>query len=99
MTVNADRRKCCPECGSEEIQKTRSSLLCEWLRILKYIRPDVAIYENVKNIMSSSFERTFLMFLYELESYGYNVYYGVLNSNVVAAAVTAYAFHIDFAFL
>lgn len=80
LAVNADRRKCCPECGSEEIQKTRSSLLCEWLRILKYIRPDVAIYENVKNITSRSFERTFSMFLYELESYGYNVYYGVLNS-------------------
>lgn len=54
--------------------------MCEWLRILKYVKPDVAIYENVKNIISKSFETTFLLFTAELESYGYNVYYGVLNS-------------------
>ena len=80
LTVNADIRKQCPNCGSEDIEKTRSSLLVEWLRILKYIRPDVAIYENVKNILSSSFNKMFGLFIDEVMSYGYNIYMGVLNS-------------------
>lgn len=80
LTVNADSRKYCPECKSEDIEKTRSSLLVEWLRILKYVKPDVAIYENVKNILSTSFNKMFGLFIEELMSYGYNVYMGVLNS-------------------
>ena len=78
--MNADIRKQCPNCGSEDIEKTRSSLLVEWLRILKYVRPDVAIYENVKNILSSSFNKMFGLFIDEVMSYGYNIYMGVLNS-------------------
>lgn len=80
LTVSADIRKQCPNCGSEDIEKTRSSLLVEWLRILKYVRPDVAIYENVKNILSSSFNKMFGLFIDEVMSYGYNIYMGVLNS-------------------
>lgn len=80
LTVKAENRKYCPECRSEEIEKSRSSLLVEWLRILKYIKPDVAIYENVKNILSSSFGKMFGLFTEELMSYGYNIYFGVLNS-------------------
>lgn len=80
LTVKPESRKFCPECKSEKIIKTRSSLLCEWLRILKYVKPDAAVYENVKNLTSKSFEFTFSLFISELESYGYNVYYGVLNS-------------------
>ena len=75
-----DIRKQCPDCGSEDVEKTRSSLLVEWLRILKYVRPDVAIYENVKNILSSSFNKMFGLFIEEVMSYGYNIYMGVLNS-------------------
>ena len=80
LTVNSDERKYCPECKSEDLEKTRSSLLVEWLRILKYIKPDVAIYENVKNITSISFDKIFGLFIEELMSYGYNIYLGVLNS-------------------
>lgn len=80
LTVHADIRKQCPNCGSEDIEKTRSSLLVEWLRILKYVSPDVAIYENVKNILSSSFNKMFVLFIEEVMSYGYNIYMGVLNS-------------------
>ena len=80
LTVHADIRKQCPNCGSEDIEKTRSSLLVEWLRILKYVRPDVAIYENVKNILSSSFNKMFGLFIEEVMSYGYSIYMGVLNS-------------------
>jgi len=80
LTVHADIRKRCPNCGSEDIEKTRSSLLVEWLRILKFVRPDVAIYENVKNILSTSFNKMFGLFIEELMSYDYNIYMGVLNS-------------------
>ena len=80
LTVVADKRKHCPNCQSDDIEKTRSSLLVEWLRILKCVRPDVAIYENVKNILSTSFNKMFGLFIEELMSYGYNIYMGVLNS-------------------
>ncbi len=80
LTVNPESRNYCPECGCENIEKTRSSLLVEWLRILKHIKPDVAIYENVKNILSSSFDTMFGLFIEEIMSYGYNIYMGVLNS-------------------
>ena len=80
LTVKPDKRKYCPNCNSEEIEKTRSSLLVEWLRILNFIKPDVAIYENVKNITSQKFESIFSLFKKELSDYGYNVYYGILNS-------------------
>lgn len=70
----------CPSCGSTEIEKTRSSLLVEWLRFLREKKPRFAIYENVKNITSSRFRATFDLFVKELEDYGYNVYWQVLNA-------------------
>ena len=70
----------CPKCGSTEIDKTRSSLLVEWLRFLREKKPRFAIYENVKNIVGSRFKETFDLFVRELEEYGYNVYWQVLNA-------------------
>lgn len=43
-------RNHCPECGSTNITKTRSSLIVEWLRFLREKKPRFAIYENVKNL-------------------------------------------------
>ena len=80
LTVSAEGRKYCPKCGNDSIEKTRSSLLVEWLRILRYVKPDVAIYENVKNLLSTSFGKLFGLFIEELMSYGYNIYFGILNS-------------------
>lgn len=60
--------------------KTRSSLLVEWLRFLREKKPRFAIYENVKNITGSRFYATFNLFVKELEDYGYNVYWQVLNA-------------------
>ncbi|MDO4563338.1 MAG: DNA (cytosine-5-)-methyltransferase [Clostridia bacterium] len=80
LTVKNEDRNKCPVCESENLEKTRSSLLVEWLRILKKVKPDIAIYENVKNILSKKFEMVFLMFKNEIEEYGYNVYFKVLNS-------------------
>lgn len=80
LTVKADKRRFCPQCGGDDISKTRSSLLVEWLRILEYIKPDVAIYENVKNILSFSFREMFDLFVGELKESGYNVYWEALNA-------------------
>ena len=80
LTVHFDKRDRCPNCGSENIDKTRSSLLVEWLRIIRANKPDWGIYENVKNIVGKKFKDTFKMFIDELHEYGYNTHYKVLNA-------------------
>ena len=80
LTVHWSKRDCCPNCGSKDINKTRSSLLVEYLRVVKANKPNFGIYENVKNIVGKKFKETFNMFVSELEEYGYNLYYKVLNA-------------------
>lgn len=80
LTVHHSKRDCCPKCGSHNIDKTRSSLLVEWLRIIKANKPKWGIYENVKNIVGKRFKDAFDMFIEELHDYGYNTYWKVLNS-------------------
>lgn len=80
LEVHYSVRQSCPICGSKDIEKTRSSLLVEWLRFLKEKNPRFAIYENVKNITGKKFEHCFNLFLKELDEYGYNVYWEILNS-------------------
>lgn len=80
LTVHHSKRDCCPKCGSKNIDKTRSSLLVEWLRIIKANKPIWGIYENVKNIVGKRFKDAFDMFIEELHEYGYNTYWKVLNS-------------------
>lgn len=80
LTVHWSERHKCPNCNSENLDKTRSSLLVEWLRIIRANKPMWGIYENVKNIVGKSFKETFDMFIEELHEYGYNTYYKVLNA-------------------
>lgn len=81
LTVHFSKRDNCPNCGSTNIDKSRSSLLVEWLRIIRANKPNFGIYENVKNIVGKQFkETTFKLFTNELEEYGYNVYWKVLNA-------------------
>jgi DNA (cytosine-5)-methyltransferase 1 len=80
LTVHYSERHKCPQCGSENLDKSRSSLLVEWLRIIRANKPMWGIYENVKNIVGKRFEDTFKMFIDELHEYGYNAYYKVLNA-------------------
>lgn len=80
LTVHYSTRHKCPSCGSENLDKTRSSLLVEWLRIIHANKPKWGIYENVKNIVGKKFKDTFQMFLDELHEYGYNTYFQVLNA-------------------
>lgn len=80
LTAHYSVRHQCPNCGSENLDKTRSSLLVEWLRVIRANKPKWGIYENVKNIVSKKFQDTFEMFINELHEYGYNTYYKVLNA-------------------
>ena len=81
LTVHWNKRDRCPHCGSKNIDKTRSSLLVECLRVIRANKPNFGIYENVKNIVSKKFkDTTFKLFTDELEEYGYNVYWKVLNA-------------------
>ena len=80
ITVHCSKRHICPECGSDQLDKTRSSLLVEWLRVIRANKPKWGIYENVKNITGKKHRATFDLFIKELEEYGYNVYWKVLNA-------------------
>ena len=60
--------------------KTRSGLLYDALRIIKYKKPKYAISENVKNLVGKRFKDDFNSLLEELDSYGYNNYWKVLNA-------------------
>ena len=81
LTVHWSKRDRCPHCDSENIDKTRSSLLVEYLRVVRANKPNFGIYENVKNIVGKQFkETTFKLFEEELHEYGYNTYWKVLNA-------------------
>lgn len=80
LEVHWSERNSCPNCHSEKIEKTRSSLLVEYLRVLREKHPKFALYENVKNIVGKKFKPTFDLFIEELHEYGYNTYYKVLNA-------------------
>ncbi|HZK00264.1 MAG TPA: DNA (cytosine-5-)-methyltransferase, partial [Tissierellaceae bacterium] len=60
--------------------ETRSGLLYDALRIIKHKMPKYAIAENVKNLVGKRFKEDFEGLLAELESYGYNNYWKVLNA-------------------
>lgn len=74
------KRDECPNCQSKNLERTASSLIVEYLRVLREKKPKFCVYENVKNLTGKKFEKTFKLFITELEEYGYNVYYKVLNA-------------------
>ena len=81
LTVHWSQRNKCPHCSSENIEKTRSSLLVEYLRVIRTNKPNFGMYENVKNIVGKQFrDTTFKLFEDELHEYGYNTYWKVLNA-------------------
>ena len=59
---------------------TRSGLFFEALRIIEDTKPRIAIAENVKNLVSSKFNKEFNIVLNSLDKAGYNSYFEVLNS-------------------
>lgn len=71
---------CCPDCKSTDLIKTESSLIVDWLRIFKEVNPKLAIFENVKNLLSKKFEHSFGLFESRIQSLGYNTYYKCMNA-------------------
>jgi len=71
---------CCPDCKSTDLIKTESSLIVDWLRIFKEVNPKLAIFENVKNLLSKKFKHSFGLFESRIQSLGYNTYYKCMNS-------------------
>ena len=81
LQVHWSKRDFCEKCGSKNLDKTRSSLLVEWLRVIREVKPMFGIYENVKNIVQARFlNSTFRLFEQELQEYGYNTYWKILNA-------------------
>lgn len=80
LEVHYTKRDKCPKCNSTNIEKTRSSLVVEWLRILHEKKPNLAMYENVKNLVGKKHKHFFDLFIAELHEYGYNTYWKVLNA-------------------
>lgn len=67
--------------GGDEGSGTRSSLMYEQVRIITEVRPKVAIWENVKNVLGKSNRHNFDKYLVYLDEIGYNNYYKVLNAS------------------
>jgi DNA (cytosine-5)-methyltransferase 1 len=65
--------------GLEKGSGTQSSLVWESLRIIEYHKPKYLLMENVKNLVSDKFMPYFKMICEELEKFGYNNYWSVLN--------------------
>lgn len=65
---------------NEDGTQTRSGLFFEALRIIEATKPQIAIAENVKNLVSKKFNAQFQIVLASLEAAGYNNYYQVLNA-------------------
>ena len=80
LDVHYSKRNTCPECNSENISKTRSSLVVEALRIIKYKRPKYLLMENVKGLVGKQFKPSFDKIIAELQEYDYNTYWKVLNA-------------------
>lgn len=82
LTVPPEERDKCPVCqGSENITKTRSSLLVYSLEFIRKVKPKVVLIENVANfVKSSKFRPTFELLQKELESYGYRFTYDICNA-------------------
>ena len=66
--------------GGEEGSGTRSSLLWECRKAILTKKPKYLLFENVKDLVSNKFIHLFNKWCKELESYGYNNFWQVLNA-------------------
>lgn len=69
--------------GADEGSETRSSLMWETLRIIDNMgvwKPQVVIWENVKNVLSKHMKRNFDKYIEEMEKLGYTSSFEILNA-------------------
>lgn len=65
---------------NEDGSLTRSGLFFKALDVIEYVKPKIAIAENVKALTSKKFTEEFKIVLDSLEKAGYHNYWKVLNS-------------------
>lgn len=65
---------------NENGEKTRSGLFFDALRIIEHTQPQIAIAENVKNLIGKRFSQQFSVVLNSLINAGYNNYWKILNA-------------------
>lgn len=75
-----DWSQCGKQAGGEEGSGTRSSLLWECRRAILAKKPKYAIFENVPAVLSNKFKDTFLKWVAELDTCGYNNFFQVVNA-------------------
>lgn len=80
LDVHWSKRDNCPNCNNKNINKSRSSLVVEALRIIRHKKPKYLLMENVKNLVGKQFKPSFDKIIAELNEYGYNTYWDVLNA-------------------
>jgi len=80
LDVHYSKRDSCPICNKHNINKTRSSLVVEALRIIRHKKPKYLLMENVKGLIGKQFKPSFDKIITELQEYGYNIYWDVLNA-------------------
>ena len=68
------------QAGLEEGSGTRSSLLWECRKAIEVKRPKYLMMENVKALLQKKFKPFFLKWVSELDSFGYDSYYQVMNA-------------------
>ncbi len=66
--------------GAEEGSGTRSSLIFQERRMLAAKHPKYVMLENVKGLLTQKMRPYFLKYLRDLESFGYDSFYKVLNA-------------------
>lgn len=69
--------------GADEGSETKSSLMWETLRIIKNLgewKPNIVIWENVKNVLSKHMRHSFDKYLQAMEEMGYTNSYEVLSA-------------------
>ena len=66
--------------GGDEGSGTRSSLMWNSIEIIEHCKPNVVIWENVKNVLSKKHKHNFDKYLKTLELLGYTNYWDILNS-------------------
>ena len=66
--------------GGDEGSGTRSSLMYETIKIVKYTKPKYVLWENVKNLLSKTHRHNFDNYLKVMKDLGYVSYWQVLNA-------------------
>lgn len=68
------------QAGGDEGSGTRSSLLYETLRIVEAIKPEIVIWENVKNLLSARHIHNHAAYVGKMDALGYDTITQVLNA-------------------